>query len=250
MSDGVIRVFLLDDHDVVRLGLRTLLELEPDIEVVGEARTCAAARTAIAELRPDVAILDANLPDGSGIDVCRDARALDSDIKVMILTSYDEDEVMAAAIMAGAAGYVLKQIESSSLVAGVRLVAKGHTLIDPEAAARVVREVQLRKHTYDVMADLTPQQTRILHLIAEGLSNREIASRLFVAEKTVKNHVTGLLAKLGVNHRTQAALLAARLPRDPEIPREAAPSEAQRSTAVPRQRGSSRTPRNAQAPAT
>jgi len=250
MSDGVIRVFLLDDHDVVRLGLRTLLELESDIEVVGEARTCAAARTGIAALHPDVAILDANLPDGSGIEVCRAARALDADIKIMILTGYDEDELMAAAIMAGAAGYVLKQIESSSLVAGVRLVAKGHTLIDPEAAARVVREVQLRKQTYGVMAGLTPQQTRILHLIAEGLSNREIASRLFVAEKTVKNHVTGLLAKLGVSHRTQAALLAARLPRDYETPEVASPPAAPQSPPVPRQRGSSQTPRPLQAPAT
>jgi DNA-binding NarL/FixJ family response regulator len=244
MSEGAIRVFLLDDHDVVRLGLRTLLELEPDIEVVGEARTCAEARAAIATLRPDVAILDANLPDGSGIEVCREARALDPTIKVLVLTSYDEAEVMASAILAGAAGYVLKQIERASLVAGVRLVASGHTLIDPEAAARVVREVQLRKQANDVLAGLTPQQARILRLIAEGLSNREIADRLFLAEKTVKNHVTGLLAKPGVSHRTQAALLAARLPRDLD-----GGGAGDGSPAVPRPRGTARSPRwDAQAP--
>lgn len=231
-----IRVFLLDDHDVVRLGLRTLLELEPDIEVVGEARTCADARAAIAALRPDVAILDANLPDGSGIDVCREARALDPAVHVMVLTSYDDDEVMAAAILAGAAGYVLKQIEGESLVAGVRLIASGHTLIDPVAATRVVRAVQLRKKAYDVLAALTPQQARILHLIAEGLSNREIADRLVLAEKTVKNHITGLMARLGVRHRTQAAILAARLP---------APTVAPAVVPQPR---SAPQPTNAQAP--
>lgn len=214
MSTGAIRVFLLDDHEVVRLGLRTLLELEPDIEVVGEARTCAEALPAIVALRPDVAILDANLPDGSGIEVCRDVRAQDPRIRVMILTSYDQDEVMAAAILAGAVGYVLKRIEGAGLVSGVRLIATGHTLIDPEAAARVVGAVQRRRQAYDALAGLTPQQARILQLIAEGLSNREIADRLFLAEKTVKNHVSALLAKLGVSHRTQAALLAARLPAD------------------------------------
>lgn len=213
-----IRVFLLDHHDVVRLGLRTLLEREPDIEVVGEARTCAEARTSIPALRPDVAVVDASLPDGSGIEVCRDVRALDPNLRVMVLTSYDEDELMAAAIRAGAAGYVLKQIEGASLIAGIRLIASGHTLIDPDAAARVVREVEQRRAAYDVRAGLTPQQARILQLIAEGLSNRDIADRLFLAEKTVKNHVTGLLARLGVSHRTQAALLAARMPTSPPEP--------------------------------
>lgn len=208
---AAIRVFLLDDHDVVRLGLRSLLELEPDIEVVGEARTCAEGRTAIESLRPDVAILDVNLPDGSGIEVCREARALDPSVRVMILTSYDDDAVMAAAIRAGAAGYVLKQIEGDGLIAGVRLIASGHTLIDPVAASRVVQQVERRKEADGILAALTPQQSRILHLIAEGFSNREIADRLFLAEKTVKNHVTGLLARLGVSHRTQAAIVATRL---------------------------------------
>jgi len=215
---GPIRVFLLDDHDIVRLGVRTLLELAGDIEVVGEARTAAEAVDRILELRPDVCLLDARLPDGSGIEVCRDVRAVDDGIRCLILTSYDEDEAMAAAILAGAAGYVLKQIESHSLVSGVRLVASGHTLIDPEAAARVVREVQFRRDATDVLRDLTPQQARILYLIAEGLTNKQIAERLFLAEKTVKNHVTGLLAKLGVTHRTQAALLALRLREGPSLP--------------------------------
>jgi len=213
-----IRVFLLDDHDIVRLGVRTLLELSGDIEVVGEARTATEAAERILDLRPDVCVLDARLPDGSGIEVCRDVRAVDDRIQCLILTSYDEDEAMAAAILAGAAGYVLKQIESHSLVSGIRLVASGHTLIDPEAAARVVQEVQFRRTADDVLRDLTPQQARILFLIAEGLTNKQIADRLFLAEKTVKNHVTGLLAKLGVSHRTQAALLALRLRESPGVP--------------------------------
>lgn len=211
MGKDPIRVFLLDDHDVVRLGVRTLLELDGDIEVVGEARTAAEALERIPRLRPHVCVLDARLPDGSGVDVCREVRSLDQSIRCLILTSYDEDEAMASAILAGASGYVLKQIEGNSLVSGVRLVASGHTLIDPDVATRVVREVQLHRRTTGAVSDLTPQQAKILFLIAEGLTNRQIAERLFLAEKTVKNHVTGLLAKLGVTHRTQAALLAHRL---------------------------------------
>ena len=217
-SGPPIRVFLLDDHDIVRLGVRTLLELSGDIEVVGEARAVTGAVDRILELRPDVCVLDARLPDGSGIEVCRQVRATDPAIRCLILTSYDENEAMASAILAGAAGYVLKQIESGSLVAGVRLVASGHTLIDPVAAGRVVQEVRFRRDAADVLGDLTPQQTRILYLIAEGLTNRQIAERLYLAEKTVKNHVTGLLAKLGVEHRTQAALLALRLREGPVVP--------------------------------
>lgn len=218
MGKEPIRVFLLDDHDIVRLGVRTVLELEGDIEVVGEAACAAGTAERILDLRPDVCVLDARLPDGSGVEVCREVRAADDRIRCLILTSYDEDEAMAAAILAGAAGYVLKQIESNSLVSGIRLVASGHTLIDPEAAARVVRDVEMRRTALDVQRDLTPQQARILGLIAEGLTNREIAERLFLAEKTVKNHVTGLLAKLGVTHRTQAALMAYRLGAEPAVP--------------------------------
>jgi DNA-binding NarL/FixJ family response regulator len=208
---GHIRVFLVDDHEIVRRGVKNLLESEGDIEVVGEASTAAAAKEAILALRPDVCILDANLPDGSGIDVCREVRAVDQNIRGLILTSYDDDSAISAAILAGAAGYVLKQIEGSSLVSGVRLVASGHSLIDPAVAARVVEQVQFHRRSLDLLTDLTPQQSKILFLIAEGLTNRQIAERLFLAEKTVKNHVTGLLARLGVQHRTQAAVLALKL---------------------------------------
>lgn len=208
---GQIRVFLVDDHEIVRRGVKNLLESEGDIEVVGEAATAAAATKAILDLRPDVCVLDANLPDGSGIDVCREVRAVDPNIRGLILTSYDDDSAISAAILAGAAGYVLKQIEGSSLVSGVRLVASGHSLIDPAVAARVVEQVQFHRRSLDLLTDLTPQQSKILFLIAEGLTNRQIAERLFLAEKTVKNHVTGLLARLGVQHRTQAAVLALKL---------------------------------------
>jgi DNA-binding NarL/FixJ family response regulator len=215
---GQIRVFLVDDHEIVRRGVRNLLESEGDIEVVGEAATAAAAKEAILRLRPDVCVLDANLPDGSGIDVCREVRAVDPSIRGLILTSYDDDSAISAAILAGAAGYVLKQIEGSSLVSGVRLVASGHSLIDPAVAARVVEQVQFHRRSLDLLTDLTPQQSKILFLIAEGLTNRQIAERLFLAEKTVKNHVTGLLARLGVQHRTQAAVLALKLRGDGQAP--------------------------------
>jgi two-component system, NarL family, response regulator DevR len=208
---GLIRVFLVDDHEIVRRGVRNLLESEGDIEIVGECGRVAGAKDAILAADPDVCVLDANLPDGSGIDVCRDVRAVNPDIKGLILTSYDDDNAISAAILAGAAGYVLKQIEGSSLVSGVRLVASGHSLIDPAVAARVVEQVQFHRRSLDLLTDLTPQQSKILFLIAEGLTNRQIAERLFLAEKTVKNHVTGLLARLGVQHRTQAAVLALKL---------------------------------------
>jgi two-component system, NarL family, response regulator DevR len=208
---GLIRVFLVDDHEIVRRGVRNLLESEGDIEVVGECAGVTGAKDAILAAGPDVCVLDANLPDGSGIDVCREVRAVNPDIKGLILTSYDDDNAISAAILAGAAGYVLKQIEGSSLVSGVRLVASGHSLIDPAVAARVVEQVQFHRRSLDLLTDLTPQQSKILFLIAEGLTNRQIAERLFLAEKTVKNHVTGLLARLGVQHRTQAAVLALKL---------------------------------------
>ena len=211
MRDGVIRVFLLDDHEVVRRGVRSMLEDEGDIEIVGEAGTAAAALPAILALAPDVCVLDSHLPDGSGVEVCREMRVANPGIKGLILTSYDDEDAITSAILAGAAGYVLKQIESNSLVSGIRLVASGHTLIDPVIATRVVQQVQFHKRAHGVLADLTPQQSKILFLIAEGLTNRQIAARLFLAEKTVKNHVTGLLARLGVEHRTQAAVLALKL---------------------------------------
>jgi len=206
-----IRVYLLDDHDIVRRGLASLLEAEPDIEIVGQSGLASEALPQILELSPDVAVLDANLPDGSGLDICREMRAADPNIKAMILTSYQDDDAISAAILAGAAGYVLKQIDGNSLVSGIRLVASGHSLIDRSVAARVMEQVEFHKRSLQVLSDLTPQQSKILFLIADGLTNREIAERLFLAEKTVKNHVTALLSRLGVAHRTQAALLAQRL---------------------------------------
>jgi DNA-binding NarL/FixJ family response regulator len=208
---GRIRVFLLDDHEIVRRGVRALLEAEADMEVVGEAASAAEGLAAILQLRPDVALLEAVLRDGSGIDVCRDVRAAAPEIRSMVLTAHEDDRAIGDAIMAGAAGYVLKRIDGAALVSGVRLVAGGHSLIDPAAAARVVHQVQVHRRTLDLLSELTPQQSKILMLIAEGLTNRQIAGRLFLAEKTVKNHVTGLLSRLGVEHRTQAAVLALKL---------------------------------------
>lgn len=228
-------MFLVDDHEIVRRGVKSLLESEGDIEVVGEAGTAAEARVGILETRPDVCVLDAHLPDGSGIDVCREVRAVDESIRGLILTSYDDDNAISAAILAGAAGYVLKQIEGTSLISGVRLVASGHSLIDPAVASRVVQQVQFHRRTLDMMADLTPQQSKILFLIAEGMTNRQIAERLFLAEKTVKNHVTGLLARLGVQHRTQAAVLALRL--RGEAPAASGPGAAPAAMPVPAPRG-------------
>ncbi len=206
-----VRVFLLDDHEIVRRGLRTLLESEGDIVVVGEAGTAAEATPAILASQPDVAVLDARLPDGSGIEVCRDMRAALPRAQGLILTSYDDDEAMFASIMAGAAGYVLKQIEGTSLLSGVRAVAQGQSLIDPTIAARVFERMRRGNTAPTELESLTKQERRILDLIAEGLTNRQIGERLFLAEKTVKNHVTSVLAKLGVERRTQAAVLASRL---------------------------------------
>lgn len=205
-----IRVFLLDDHEIVRRGLRALLESEGDIVVVGEAGQAAGAAEAIVELSPDVAVLDARLPDGTGVEVCRQVRADDPSVHALILTSYDDDEAMYAAILAGASGYVLKQIEGSSLLSGIRLVASGHSLIDPGAALRLVRRSTEPSGASSFSA-LTPQEHKVLAAIAEGLTNRQIGERLHLAEKTVKNHVTNILSKLGVERRTQAALLASKV---------------------------------------
>ncbi|MFC6288159.1 response regulator [Nocardioides sp. GCM10027113] len=206
-----IKVYLLDDHEIVRRGLRGLLDDEPDIEVVGESGSAVAAVPEILELKPDVAILDGRLPDGSGIEVCREIRAADPGIKGLILTSYDDDEAMFTAILAGAAGYVLKQIEATSLLSGIRAVHQGHSLIDPAVAIRVIERMRTGAPGPSELAALTPQESKILSLIAEGMTNRQIGEQLFLAEKTVKNHVTSVLAKLGVQRRTQAAVIASRL---------------------------------------
>jgi two-component system response regulator DevR len=211
MASTPIRVFLLDDHEVVRRGLHDLLESEGDIEVVGESGSVKEAIARIPALRPDVAVLDGRLPDGSGIDVCREVRSIDPTIKALILTSYDDDEALFAAILAGAAGYVLKQITGSDLIDGVRRVAAGQSLLDPTLTARVLERVRKGPEVNEELAALTDQERKILALIAEGLTNRQIGERLFLAEKTVKNYVSSILAKLGLERRTQAAVLAAKL---------------------------------------
>jgi DNA-binding NarL/FixJ family response regulator len=208
----VIRVYLLDDHEVVRRGLVALLESAEDIEVIGESGLAQEATRRIPALRPDVAVLDARLPDGSGIDVCRDIRSADPNIKALILTSYQDDEALFSAIMAGAAGYVLKQIKGNDLVDSVRRVAAGQSLLDPLVTAQVLERIRHGGNDGpEELASLTPQERRILELIAEGLTNRQIGEQLFLAEKTIKNYVSSLLAKLGVERRTQAAILANRL---------------------------------------
>ncbi len=207
----MIRVYLLDDHEVVRHGLRDLLEREGDIEVVGESGSAVDAEHRIPALRPDVAVLDARLPDGSGIDVCRGIRSVDPTIQALILTSYEDDEALFSAIMAGAAGYVLKQIRGTDLVDAVRRVAAGQSLLDPSVTARVLDRIRRGPEQPDEFKGLTEQERRILALVAEGLTNREIAERMFLSEKTIKNYVSSLLAKLGLERRTQAAVLAAKL---------------------------------------
>jgi two-component system, NarL family, response regulator DevR len=206
-----IRVFLLDDHEVVRRGLCALLESDGDIVVVGESGLAKEAAARIPALRPDVAILDGRLPDGSGIDVCREIRSVDPDIRALILTSYDDDEALFAAILAGASGYVLKQITGHDLLDTVRRVAGGQSLIDPALTARVLERVRNPEPEAVELASLTDREREILALIAQGLTNRQIGDRLFLAEKTIKNYVSSLLAKLGLERRTQAAVLATRL---------------------------------------
>ena len=207
----MIRVFLLDDHEVVRAGIRELLQHDGDIEVVGESGSAVEATRRIPALRPDVAILDGRLPDGSGIDVCRDVRSVDPSIRALILTSYEDDEALFAAIMAGAAGYVLKQIRGNDLVDTVRRVADGQSLLDPAVTQRVLERIRRGPEEPRELRNLTDQEHRILEHIAEGLTNREIAERMFLAEKTVKNYVTSILTKLGLERRTQAAVLASKL---------------------------------------
>ena len=207
----MIKVYLLDDHEVVRRGLRELLEHHEDIEVVGESASAEEAARRIPALRPNVAVLDARLPDGSGIDVCRDVRSIDPSIRGLILTSYEDDEALFAAIMAGASGYVLKQVRGHDLVDAVRTVAAGRSLLDPVITQRVLDRIRRGPEQPAELESLTDQERRILELIAEGLTNRQIAQRMFLAEKTVKNYVSSLLAKLGLERRTQAAVLATRL---------------------------------------
>jgi DNA-binding NarL/FixJ family response regulator len=207
---GPIRVYLLDDHELVRRGIRELLEAEGDIEVVGESGLAQEAARRIPALRPDVAILDARLPDGSGIDVCREVRSQDPGIAALILTSYDDDDALFAAIMAGAAGYILKQVRGTDFVETVRRVAAGQSMLDPAVTAQVLERLRRGPERDPVMDQLTGQEQRILELIGEGMTNRQIARSMSLAEKTVKNYVSSLLAKLGLQSRTQAAIFATR----------------------------------------
>jgi DNA-binding NarL/FixJ family response regulator len=206
-----IGVFLVDDHEIVRRGVRDLLESQPDIVVVGEAGTAEAALADIPALRPDVAVLDVRLPDGDGVSVCREIRSQAPAVGCLMLTSFGDDEALFDAIMAGAAGYVLKQIRGTDLIGAIRAVAAGQSLIDPKAASRVMDRMRDRTRGADPLAALTAPETKILELIGQGLTNRQIGERLFLAEKTVKNYVSALFAKLGMERRTQAAAYAVRV---------------------------------------
>ncbi|MFJ6727690.1 MULTISPECIES: response regulator [unclassified Streptomyces] len=209
---GKIRVFLLDDHEVVRRGVHELLSLEDDIEVVGEAGTAAEALARLPAAHPDVAVLDVRLPDGSGVEVCREVRALDERVRCLMLTSYADDEALFDAIVAGASGYVLKAIRGDALLTAVRDVAAGRSLLDPVATARVLERLRGGGPRPDErLARLSEQERRILDLIGEGLTNRQIGAELHLAEKTIKNYVSGLLAKLDMQRRSQAAAYVARV---------------------------------------
>ena len=205
-----IRVFLLDDHEIVRRGLKELLESEGDIEVVGQSGLAQEAARRIPALRPDVAVLDGRLPDGSGIDVCREIRSRNPEIAALILTSYDDDEALFSAIMAGAAGYVLKQVRGNDLVETVRRVAAGQSTLDPAVTQQVLDRLRRGPAEDPALAPLTSQERRTLELIGQGMTNRQISEEMFLAEKTVKNYVSSLLAKLGLERRTQAAVFAAK----------------------------------------
>ncbi|MER5355963.1 response regulator transcription factor [Kitasatospora sp. NPDC002551] len=209
-----VRVFLLDDHEVVRRGVHDLLDGEPDLEVVGEAGTAEQALVRIPALRPDVAVLDVRLGDGDGVAVCRELRSRMPDLACLMLTSFDDEEALLDAVMAGAAGYVLKQISGTDLVAAVRTVASGRSMLDPGAATRLLNRLRSEAEPAQPSGggpELTAREQEVLALIGEGLTNRQIGERLFLAEKTVKNHVSRLLAKLGVERRVQAALIATEL---------------------------------------
>ncbi|MFH0520000.1 response regulator [Streptomyces sp. M41] len=212
-----IRVFLLDDHEVVRRGITDLLEAEPDISVVGDADTVEHALVRGPALRPHVAVLDVRLPDGDGITVCRELRSRMPELACLMLTSFDDEDALLDAIMAGASGYVLKQIRGSDLVSAVRTVASGQSMLDPATTARLMRSLRADPAGTPVVADelagLSPRERDILALIGDGLTNREIGKKLYLSEKTVKNHISRLLAKLGVQRRVQAAVLASQVER-------------------------------------
>ena len=203
------RVFLLDDHEVVRRGLRELFEAEDDLTVVGEGATAEEALARVPSSKPDVAVLDVRLPDGDGVEVCRDLRSAMPELKCLMLTSYADDEALFSAILAGASGYVLKQIRGSDLVSAVRRVAAGESLLDPSLTRQVMERLRGENVEDERLARLTTQERKILELIADGKTNRQIADELYLAEKTVKNYVSNLLSKMGFARRTEAAVYAA-----------------------------------------
>jgi DNA-binding NarL/FixJ family response regulator len=212
-----IRVFLLDDHEVVRSGVRNILTTEADIEVIGEAGTIASALAQLPELRPDVAVLDVRLPDGDGVSVCREIRSSLPDTACLMLTSYGDDQALLGAIMAGAAGYVLKQTCGSDLVSAVRTVASGRSTLDPAAAQSVMERLLEQMDRVDPLTALSDQERHVLGLVAEGLTNRQIAERMSIAEETAKNHVSSVLTKLGMQQRAQATAYGARLTKNQAV---------------------------------
>lgn len=240
-----IRVFLLDDHEVVRRGVRDLLDDEPGMTVVGEAGTAEQALARVPALRPDVAVLDVRLPDGDGVTVCRELRSLMPGLACLMLTSFDDEEALLDAVMADAAGYVLKQITGTDLITAVRTVADGRSMLDPGATARLMARLrgQADGGGRDDLEELTAREREILALIGEGLTNRQIGARLYLAEKTVKNHISRLLAKLGVERRVQAAVIATR-----RLGTGTAPTE-RRTPAERRAPGDRRTPGDRRGPA-
>jgi two-component system response regulator DevR len=211
-GERTIRVFLLDDHEVVRKGVLALLSTNSDITVVGEAGTAAEALALVPDLRPDVAVLDVRLPDGDGVQVCRELRAGMPELACLMLTSYADDEALFQSVLAGASGYVLKEVRGGDLVRAIRVVAQGGSLLDPTATSQVLARLRSGGSAAGgQLNELTDQERKVLDLIGEGLTNRQIAERLFLAEKTIKNYVSSLLAKLGMRRRTQAAVLATEL---------------------------------------
>lgn len=220
MSNSPIRVFVVDDHEVVRRGLMDLLDAVDDIEIAGEAGTVEDAIGRIPGSNVDVAVLDVRLPDGTGIDIARAVRERDSSIQCLMLTSFDDEDALLNAILAGAAGYLLKQVKGLDLIDAVRRVAAGQSLLDPAVTERVLRAVRNREQRDERLERLTPQEHRIVELLAEGRTNREIGAEMFLAEKTVKNYVSNVLAKLGMSQRTEAAVWAARLDERGELRRD------------------------------
>ena len=205
------RVFLVDDHEIVRRGIADLLDDEPDLLVCGEAASAAEALARIAASRPDVAVLDVRLPDGNGVELCRELRARTPELRCLMLTSFSDDEALLDAIMAGAAGFVLKQVLGHDLLAAIRTVAGGQSLLDGRTTAALMNRLRRQRDDADPLRELSDQERTVLELIGDGLTNRQIAERMFLAEKTVKNYVSHLLAKLGMQRRTQVAVLATEL---------------------------------------